>query len=199
MLLNYNLANRHVGNSIKSPIIKPDTTSRVSDERNIVTRINSNPLQTRDDMINLLADLLKPLEVGQSEGGARIVLGYSGAGFDSVAAELEGYARALWGLGPLLATEPDHPRFKSMKSAWVRGLVNGTDPDHEEYWGDCGHRDQRLVEQAAIVRLLRSCELMSSVGGYRSRAEGILVSLIKAGKESRERLVDTRQRPSVSC
>jgi hypothetical protein len=102
-------------------------------------------------MIDLLFELLAPLEIGQSKGGARVVLGHSGAGFDSVAAELEGYARALWGLGPLLASEPNHPRFRSMRAAWVRGLINGTDPDHEEYWGDCGDRDQRLVEQAAIV------------------------------------------------
>jgi hypothetical protein len=50
-----------------------------------------------------------------------------------------------------LASEPNHPRFRSMKAAWVRGLVNGTNPDHEEYWGDLGNRDQRMVEQAAIV------------------------------------------------
>jgi hypothetical protein len=140
-----------------SKIFKPTpentiTTKRtINDERSIVTRITSNPLQSREDMVELLHDLLTPLEKGQSKGGARICLGHSGAGFDPVAAELEGYARALWGLGPLLASEPNHPRFRSMKAAWVRGLVNGTNPGHEEYWGDLGHRDQRMVEQAAIV------------------------------------------------
>jgi hypothetical protein len=150
VLLNDHFAATHNGGS--KPILAiPKTAPQAISERNIVTRINVNPLRSRDDMIDLLFDLLVPLEVGQSRGGARVVLGHSGAGFDPIAAELEGYARALWGLGPLLASEPDHPRFRSMKAAWVRGLVNGTNPDHEEYWGDCGDRDQRLVEQAAIV------------------------------------------------
>jgi hypothetical protein len=150
MLLYNHFATTHNGGS--KPIIDmPGTAPRAISDDNIVTRINLNPLRSRDDMIDLLFDLLVSLEVGQSKGGARVVLGHSGAGFDPVAAELEGYARALWGLGPLLASEPDHPCFRSMKAAWVRGLVNGTNPDHEEYWGDCGDRDQRLVEQAAIV------------------------------------------------
>lgn len=119
--------------------------------KTLVERINSNPLVDKDDMTTLLSDLLAPLEASQSLGGARIKLGHSGAGFDPVASELEGYARALWGLGPLLASEPDHPLFGSLRSKWVRGLINGTDPNHTEYWGDCQDRDQRLVEQAAIV------------------------------------------------
>ena len=150
MLLNHSFVTTHTGGS-KPILATPEPTSRAVSDHNIVTQINTNPLRSRDDMINLLFDLLVPLEIGQSRGGARVILGHSGAGFDPVAAELEGYARALWGLGPLLASEPDHPRFRWMKAAWVKGLVNGTDPDHEEYWGDCGDRDQRLVEQAAIV------------------------------------------------
>jgi len=150
MLLNHNFVTTHTGGS-KPILATPETAPRAINDCDIVTRINTNPLRSRDDMINLLFDILKPLEIGQSKGGARVVLGHSGAGFDPVAAELEGYARALWGLGPLLASEPDHPRFRSIKAAWVKGLVNGTNPDHEEYWGDCRDRDQRLVEQAAIV------------------------------------------------
>jgi len=151
MLLNDHFATTHNGGS-KPMLAIPETASRAVSASSILTRININPLRSRDDMVELLFDLLVPLEIGQSKGGARVILGQSGAGFDPVAGELEGYARALWGLGPLLASEPDHPRFRSMRATWVKGLVNGTDPDHEEYWGDCGDRDQRLVEQAAIVR-----------------------------------------------
>lgn len=120
----------------------------------VVERLTSNPLSDRSDMIQLLRDLLCPLEDCLSPGSARVRLGYGGAGFDTDAAGLEGYARALWGLGPLLATEPDHPLFVHSQARWIRGLVNGTDPLHEEYWGDCKDRDQRLVEQAAIVSVL---------------------------------------------
>lgn len=116
-----------------------------------VSRITSNPLVDKSDMARLLSNLIRPLEACQSPGRARITLGHSGAGFDPIAAQLEGYARALWGIGPMLASEPDHPLFRSIKVRWVEGLINGTDPEHVEYWGDCQDRDQRMVEQAAIV------------------------------------------------
>jgi hypothetical protein len=38
-----------------------------------------------------------------------------------------------------------------LREAWVKGLDNGTNPDHEEYWGDHIDKDQRFVEMAAIV------------------------------------------------
>lgn len=116
-----------------------------------VKAIISNPVETRDDLVNLLHDLLLPLQAGQSAGGARIRIGHTGTHFDQVAAELEGYARALWGLAPLLASDPENPKFAGMREAWVRGLDNGTNPNHEEYWGDHIDRDQRFVEMAAIV------------------------------------------------
>jgi hypothetical protein len=118
-----------------------------------VKPIISNPVETREDLIDLLHDLLVPLQAGQSTGGARIRIGHTGTHFDQVAAELEGYARALWGLAPLLASEPNHPKYESLKEAWVRGLDSGTNPDHEEYWGDHIDCDQRFVEMAAIVGL----------------------------------------------
>jgi hypothetical protein len=123
---------------------------------NLVEAITSNPVNTRDDLITLLHDLLVPLQAGQSDGGARIRIGYTGTHFDQVAAELEGYARALWGLAPLLAAESENPKFARMREAWVRGLDNGTNPEHEEYWGDHIDKDQRFVEMAAIVGLLSS-------------------------------------------
>lgn len=135
---------RSIAPIAREPVVRASAESQVQ-------QINSNPLVSRTDMVRLLHDLISPLEAPQSPGGARIKLGHSGAGFDPVAAELEGYARALWGLGPLLASEPDHPLFADIKIKWVRGLSSGTDPEHPEYWGDCQDRDQRMVEQAAIV------------------------------------------------
>ena len=118
-----------------------------------VKRITSNPVSARDDLVNLLHDLLIPLQAGQSDGGARIRIGHTGTHFDQVAAELEGYARALWGLAPMLAADPEHPKFAGLREAWVRGLDNGTNPEHDEYWGDHIDKDQRFVEMAAIVSL----------------------------------------------
>lgn len=70
----------------------------------------------------------------------------AGAIFDDAAAELEGFARPLWGLAAAAfgAIELDcWPLYR-------RGLTNGTDPDHPDYWGDAGPVDQRLVDLAAI-------------------------------------------------
>jgi hypothetical protein len=116
-----------------------------------VKKITSNPVNSREDLIDLLHDLLIPLQAGQSAGGARIRIGHTGTHFDQVAAELEGYARALWGLAPMLAADPDNPKFSGLRAAWVMGLDNGTNPAHEEYWGDHTDKDQRFVEMAAIV------------------------------------------------
>lgn len=118
-----------------------------------VKKITSNPVSSRDDLVNLLHDLLIPLQAGQSDGGARIRIGHTGTHFDQVAAELEGYARALWGLAPVLAADPENPKFTGLREAWVRGLDNGTNPEHDEYWGDHIDKDQRFVEMAAIVSL----------------------------------------------
>jgi hypothetical protein len=90
-----------------------------------------------------------------STGGARVRLGSTGTHFDAVAAEMEGYARALWGLAPLLSADPDNVEIRAMRDDWVRGLVQGTTVGGEEYWGDCIDKDQRFVEMAAIVRTVR--------------------------------------------
>jgi hypothetical protein len=126
-----------------------------------VKKITSNPVKSREDLIELLHDLLIPLQAGQSAGGARIRIGHTGTHFDQVAAELEGYARALWGLAPMLAADPENPKFSGLKASWVKGLDNGTNPAHEEYWGDHTDNDQRFVEMAAIVSDLF---VISSIG-----------------------------------
>ena len=117
-----------------------------------VSAIVSNPLLTRSDMLHLLDSLLQPLLTAQSSLGARVLLGYTGTSFDAIAAEMEGFSRALWGLAPILASEPENEVFKVIGERWIRGLDAGTDEEGEEYWGDCDDSDQRFVEMAALVR-----------------------------------------------
>ncbi|WOO76912.1 uncharacterized protein LOC62_01G000526 [Vanrija pseudolonga] len=116
-----------------------------------VKAITSNPLRTRDDAVQLLLDLLAPLADAQSAGGARVELFQGGVVFGEIAAQFEGYARALWGLAPALAAEPDHPLLRPLGDRWRAGLDNGTNPAHEEYWGKLRDRDQRCVEIAAVA------------------------------------------------
>ena len=106
----------------------------------------NNPLLTRYDLTKAVMDLFNPLLPYFSEGGARVRLSATGAIFDYAAAELEGFARPLWGIVPLAAGGYDFPHWELYR----RGLANGTNPDHAEYWGDVSDRNQRLVELAAI-------------------------------------------------
>ena len=74
------------------------------------------------------------------------------AHFDRAAADLEGFARPLWGLTPLAAGGGDFDHWELYR----RGLANGTDPEHPEYWGH-GQRapTSGMVELAAIGFTMR--------------------------------------------
>ncbi|TQS70798.1 DUF2264 domain-containing protein [Rhodobacteraceae bacterium] len=106
----------------------------------------ANPLRTRTDLARATTDLIAPLLPHMSQGRARIRLGASGVHYSSPAAEMESFARPLWGLAPLLAGGFDHTHA----AGWATGLDHGTDPDHPEYWGEPGAYDQRLVEMAGL-------------------------------------------------
>ncbi|MFN6935312.1 MAG: DUF2264 domain-containing protein [Tsuneonella sp.] len=108
--------------------------------------LHANPLLCRDDLAQAVLDLFEPLLPYFSSGGARVRLSATGAHFDRAAADMEGFARPLWGLVPLAAGGYDFAHW----GLYRRGLANGTDPSHPEYWGDIGDRDQRQVELAAI-------------------------------------------------
>lgn len=105
-----------------------------------------NDLRTRADLQDAVRSLFAPLKPHFSPGRARIRLGYTAAHYDEHAAGLEAFARPLWGLAPLAAGGGDFADWALIR----RGLTSGTDPDHSEYWGEAGDRDQRLVEMAAI-------------------------------------------------
>ena len=105
-----------------------------------------NPLEGRADMRSALIDLFYPLLPYFSKGNARVRLDAAGAHFDRAAADLEGFARPLWGLAPLGAGGDDFAHW----DRYAEGLANGVDPNHPEYWGTVNGRDQRMVELAAL-------------------------------------------------
>lgn len=103
-------------------------------------------IHTRDDLADVLRELWSPLRNHFSAGGARVSLGAFAAHFPQEVAELEGFARPLWGLAPLAAGGFDFDHW----DLYLSGLESGTDPNHPEYWGGIGDFDQRTVEAAAI-------------------------------------------------
>ena len=86
-----------------------------------------------------------------------------GAHFAPRVAELEGYARPLWGIVPLVAGGGTFDHW----DRWVAGLAHGTDPESAEYWGPCadGHRPAHGRDGRHRVRARRS---RPSTSGIRS-------------------------------
>ncbi|NSL20003.1 DUF2264 domain-containing protein [Agrobacterium tumefaciens] len=110
-----------------------------------------NPLKTRADVRRALDDSFAPLLPYFSESGARVTLSGTAAHFDRAAADLEGFARPLWGIAPLALSGDAFAHWPLL----ARGIANGTDPAHADYWGDVRQKDQRLVELAALGFALR--------------------------------------------
>lgn len=109
-----------------------------------------NGFATRADAQQLARDLFEPLLPAFSPCRARVRFDGAGANFSRTAAELEGFARPLWGIAPLVA---GGGRFDHLE-LFIEGLANGSDPTHPEYWGEVGDYDQRAVEMAAIGHAL---------------------------------------------
>ena len=105
-----------------------------------------NALASRADVQRAVRDLFEPLVPAFESGGSRVALGSFGAHFDRAAEHLEGFARPLWGIVPLVAGGGTFDHWELVR----RGLVQGTAPRHPGYWGAPGDDDQRLVEMAAI-------------------------------------------------
>lgn len=106
---------------------------------------NEIPYLTRSDLQAACTAILNPLIPLFSAGNTRIKVGTSTTRFDEGGAQIEGYARPLWGLASLLAGGHDYDAAR-----WRQGLINGTDPAHPEYWGDIEDLDQRMVEMCPI-------------------------------------------------
>lgn len=114
-------------------------------------------IRTRNDAAELLLDMIRPLKEFYSPGHSWLKAGHTGVHYGNRAAWMEGFARVLWGLGPLWSQDnsglPD--RLKKEEEEWLswylEGIIHGTDPVHEEYWGDLVDYDQKMVEMAALV------------------------------------------------
>ncbi|KAF5648103.1 hypothetical protein F52700_1318 [Fusarium sp. NRRL 52700] len=108
---------------------------------------SDNPFRDRHDLLRAATAIVKPLEQYRSKSRARVKLYPStAAGFDDVAAQLEGFARPLWAISGLVDKSTDN----TMRS-WIRGIEAGVDPDNVEYWGHLGSFDQRMVEMESIA------------------------------------------------
>ncbi len=107
----------------------------------------TNTLKSRDDFKNCMLHLFEPLLSRFSCSGARVDAGHRMAHFDRAANELEGFARPLWGLAGLNNANGEFDFWP----LFLSGLIVGTDPQHQDYWGIPLIGDQRFVEMAPIA------------------------------------------------
>lgn len=106
--------------------------------------IKSNPLSSRQDVIQFLHALLEPLDNQFSAGEAGFSLGDTCAHYGPEIARMEGLSRALWGIFPLMVSG-DKEHFSDR---YLQAVKAGTDPQSPAYWGEAGPYDQRFVEMA---------------------------------------------------
>ncbi|KAJ2912957.1 hypothetical protein MD484_g7452, partial [Candolleomyces efflorescens] len=161
-----------------SSTIDPTLAGTVSFFSTPATRFSSNPLLTKSDLAQFLKDLLDPLAAYTSPGGSRIHLGYTGTHYDDVAAQLEGFARPLWGLASLLKGGGLYEGSKR----WVDGLKNGVDSGSPEFWGYMRDKDQRMVECSPIGFFLASCP-KETWGSYSEGERGKLEAWLNVMNE----------------
>ena len=104
---------------------------------------------SKQDFINLLKNMIEPLKGYYTPGKAGIKLGHFEAGYPEETARMEAFARILWGLSPLWSCGESAGEFDEI---YRQGIINGTDPESDEYWGDIPavSGDQKIVEMAAI-------------------------------------------------
>ena len=105
-------------------------------------------LRTRQDLVRAAAAILQPLTSCMTPGKARIYVGNGSAHYAEDVSGMECWSRALWALVPMLMGRC--PEAEALWPLWQEGMIHGTDPEHEEYWGDIRDYDQRMVEMAVI-------------------------------------------------
>ncbi len=93
-----------------------------------------------------LMTIISPLEKYYNGGKAEFA--QHSAWYENISADMEAFARPLWGLVPLWSGGKSAGNFEKI---YINGLIDGTDKNSDGYWGECHDRDQRYVEMAAVA------------------------------------------------
>lgn len=108
-------------------------------------------LDSKRDFQTCLEKILRPLESCYTSGKAGMKCGSTAATYSEEIAGFEAFTRPLWGLAPLWGGGGNLPPFDEY---YLEGLINGTNPEHEEYWGPFTDFDQKIVDVAPIALAL---------------------------------------------
>lgn len=100
--------------------------------------------KTREDYVELLRILCKPLKQYYSEHHAFLNPGVTGTHYGVKITGLEGFARVLWGLVPFWKSGGS----TELDVCVLDGIRHGSDPQDSEYWGNFPDGSQAFVEMA---------------------------------------------------
>lgn len=120
------------------------------------SKLKDNQLNTRQDYVDALYDLVTPvyqLMAAQQTPG-RVHLSDSGSVYDRDRRDIEGFMRTLWGIGPLCNTSERAEENKELFNQAREGIIAGTDPNSEFYWGELVDYDQLFVEMGSLATML---------------------------------------------
>lgn len=112
-------------------------------------RIRQNPFESYEDVASGFQDLLAPLTPFFAGKPGHLDLGTHGSVYLRQVREVEAFLRPLWGLGPFI-TQGSH----ELTASYLAGIIAGTDPESEAYWGDTVDFDQLFVEMASLSTFL---------------------------------------------
>ena len=104
--------------------------------------VASNPLRSKSDIQQAFRQIAEPAKKYYSKGCAYLQLGATAQNYPQQEAQFEGFSRMLWGLVPYLAGGGE----TDLLDIYLEGIRNGTNPEHEEYWGAAPSYNLRLVE-----------------------------------------------------
>ncbi len=111
-------------------------------------------LETKQDFRNLMYEFLEPLKSKFSEGNAKILINGAGATYNEDIIGFESFSRPLWAIVPFLYGGGEDKFFEKK---YLKGVIEGTNPNSKEYWGNIRGTDQRFVEMAALATSLIFC------------------------------------------
>jgi hypothetical protein len=109
--------------------------------------LRDNRLRARADLQRAALSLWNPVAARLTPGRTRARLGATAAHFPTRDADLEAFARPLWGLVPLVAGGGVGVDWADLRT----GLANGTDLGHSEYWGDACDFSHKFVEMPSLA------------------------------------------------
>lgn len=108
-------------------------------------------LNTKDAFEEILMGIISPSVNYLSEDSALLYLpNHISANYSDDISFFESFSRVLWGLAPYSKNNQDC----SFLNRYKDGIINGTNPSHEEYWGDIKDVDQRSVEMVPVALFL---------------------------------------------